>query len=249
MDSYEASERLSRDLSEHRVVVLVCSCSIEYWGRGRSVVGSGDRVILFKPDTTIIVHSLSGFKPLNWMSPPTDTSVDAEGNDVMVFSQKTTKPFEEIKIRIHEVKAYNSYAGLKDKEKLDLTHNEKDMRDYLAKNTHIIHPEFRLKSLEYRSPLGFFDLYGRIGSKYVVVELKSEKAGLPAALQIKRYSDWLRSHIKEEVLGILMAPSITPNALNLLRKEGVEYIKFDIKDIKETRKRNPEGTLGRWIIH
>jgi len=240
--------KLSLDLAERKLVVLVCSCSIEYWGRSRSVVGSGDRLILFKPDTTIIVHSLSGFKPLNWMSPPTDTSVEADGGCIRVFSQRTLKPFEEIKIRIEEVVDYRSFAGLSDREKLDLTHTERDMRDYLAKNTHIISPDFRLKSLEYRSPLGFFDLYGKIGEKYAVVELKVEKAGLPAALQIKRYKDWLESHMKEGVIGILMAPSITPNALTLLRKEGIEYIKFNIRNVKEAGKPKDKG-LARWMNH
>jgi len=242
----EFAEKLSRDLSEHKAVVLTCSCSIEYWGRSRSVVGSGERIIMFKPDTTIIVHSLSGFKPLNWMSPPTDTSVEVEDGRVLVFSQRTVKPFEEIRIRVEKVVDYRSYLGLSDNEKLDLTHTERDMRDYLAKNTHLIHPDFRLKSVEYRSPLGFFDLYGKIGETYAVVELKAEKAGLPASLQIKRYKDWLRTHVKQDVIAILVAPSITPNALTLLRKERIDYIKFDIKDIKETRKRH-DITLGKWI--
>jgi len=248
MNPAEASERLIKDLRERNTVFVVCSCSIEYWGRSRSVVGCGERLVIFKPDTTIIVHSLSGFKPLNWMSPPTDTSVEAEGDCIVIFSQRTIKPFEEIKIRIEDIIDYRSYSKLKDQEKLDLTHTEKDMRDYLAKNTHLVHPGFRLKSVEYRSPLGFFDLYGKIGDKYAVIELKAEKAGLPAALQIKRYKDWLMQNVKDDVNAILVAPSITPNALTLLRKEGIDYIKFDIKSIRETRKK-PADTLKKWISH
>ena len=246
MDSVELTQRLAVDLHEHKTIILACSCSIEYWGRSRSVVGLGDRLILFKPDSTIIVHSLSGFKPLNWMSPPTDSSVEADGEHVIVFSQRTVKPFEEIRIRIDEVTDYRSYAGLQDRKKIDLTHTERDMRDYLASNTGLIHPEFRLKSVEYRSPLGFFDLYGRIGDKYAVVELKAEKAGLPAALQIRRYKEWLQSHLKDDVVAILVAPSITPNALTLLRKEGISFMKFSIKEVDEVKK-SPGGSLKKWI--
>ena len=248
MDSILFSEKLSKDLHAHNTIFVACSCSIEYWGRGRSVIGLGERIILLKPDTTIIVHSLSGFKPLNWMSPPTDTSVQVEDGRVTIFSQRTVKPFEEIRIKVMKVVDYRSYSGLRDSEKLDLTHTEKDMRDYIAKNTKIIHPEFRLKSLEYRTPLGFLDLYGKIGSRYAVVELKAEKAGLPAALQIKRYKDWLASHLKADVESFLIAPSITPNALTLLKREKVNYIKFNIKD-NEIKKNPMENTLRRWISH
>jgi len=75
--------------------------------------------------------------------------------------------------------------------------------------------------------------------------LKSERAGLPAALQLKRYRDWLEKHLKEEVIGMLIAPSITPNALVLLRKEKLIYKEFKLKDIK--RHKSMGKTLEEWI--
>jgi len=149
-----------------------------------------------------------------------------------------------MEIEINEILGYHTYRGLRDNEELDLMHTEKDLQDYLAKNPTVIHPGFRLKTTEYHTPLGNFDLYGRIGEVYVVVELKVERAGLPAALQIKRYTEWLSQHMNK-AHGILIAPSITPNALNLLRKEKIGYRKIKIKDlnIKKTR----DKTLKEWI--
>jgi len=214
------------------MILLVCRCGIEYWGRSRSIVGSGDRVVLIKPDSTLIVHSLSGFKPLNWMSPPADTVAEVENDVLRIYSQRTSKPYEEMKIKVEEVHDYRSYDGLEDKKKIELTHTERDMQDYIAKNPHLIADGFQVKSTEYRSPLGLFDIYGKAGGKYAVVELKSERAGLPAALQLKRYRDWLQSHLRGEVDGILMSPSITPNALVLLRKEKLIYRKPPLRQIK-----------------
>jgi RecB family endonuclease NucS len=238
--------RLQECIGDGSSIILVCSCSIEYWGRGRSVVGIGDRILILKPDSTLIVHSLSGFKPLNWMSPPTDTIVEKSDGKILLHSQRTVKPYEEMKVTIEKVHDFRHYKSLEDSERQELTHNERDMQDYLVKNPHLVDVNFSLKSTGYRSPLGFFDLYGKIGGKYAVIELKSERAGLPAALQLKRYRDWLRNHLNEEVEGILMAPSITPNALVLLRKEKLVYKAFKLNQIKHVKKAKGK-TLEQWI--
>jgi len=238
--------RLQEDVNQRKMVVLVCRCSIEYWGRSRSVVGEGDRVVLVKPDSTIIVHSLSGFKPLNWMSPPTDTVVKYENGVLHVHSQRTVKPYEEMKIQLYKVHDYRSYDSLEDINRLELTHNERDMQNFLVMHPELVDEGFTLKSTGYRSPLGFFDLYGKIGGSYAVIELKSERAGLPAALQLKRYRDWLSSHLKEDVTGMLMAPSITPNALILLRKEKLMYKRFSMKNVQHP-KRSKGRTLEDWF--
>ncbi|MFC2162324.1 endonuclease NucS domain-containing protein [Candidatus Altiarchaeota archaeon] len=245
MKNQDILPRLASDLQGHVTTIIIGRCQIEYWGRSRSIIGSGERIILFKPDTTIIVHSPEGFKPVNWMSQPTDTTVGTEDGKIIIFSQRTKSPYEEIRITIEEVIDYRSYDSLRDKKKLDLTHTEKDMQDYLAENPRHVHPEFRLKATEYKSPLGFFDLYGKIEGTPTIVELKIDRAGLPAALQIKRYKDWLESHLKRKVHAILMSPSATPNSLTLLKKEGIEHKRFDIKKIE--RKSGPRHTLEKWI--
>ncbi|MBD3387351.1 MAG: DUF91 domain-containing protein [Candidatus Altiarchaeales archaeon] len=244
MDAQILSERLSTDLGERKTTVLTCSCSIEYWGRSRSVIGCGDRIILFKPDSTVIVHSPRGFKPVNWMSSPTDTSADLEDGRTVVFSQRTVKPYEEMKITVDKVIEYTSLPGLRDEEKIDVTHTERDMRDYLEKHPREVHPDFRLKTVEHHITPGFIDLYGKIGDRYVVVELKAVKAGLPAVLQLKRYRDWLREKLRQPIHAILMAPGIAKNPHTLLKKEGMEFKKFNVHKLEIKKEKN---TLEKWM--
>jgi endonuclease len=244
MDSSSLCERFNADLADSKTIVLVCSCSIEYWGRSRSVIGSGERIIILKPDSTLIVHSPSGFKPVNWMSAPTDTSASLVDGKVVLFSQRTVKPNEEIKIKVDIVVGYDSFKGLTDKEELTVTHTERDMRDWLSAHPTEVDPCFRLKSVEYKTPLGLFDLYGKIGEKYCVVELKSVAAGLPAVLQLKRYRDWLSEHLRQETVGILMAPSIAKNPLNLMKKEGLTFKKFNVHKLEIRKQRH---TLENWL--
>ncbi|MBU0761486.1 MAG: DUF91 domain-containing protein, partial [Candidatus Altiarchaeota archaeon] len=156
----------------------------------------------------------------------------------------TVKPFEEIKVRFNEIINYNSYDGLHDREKLDVTHTEKDMKEYLEKNTHEIDNFFRLKEVEHKTPVGLIDLYGKIGERYCVVELKAVKAGLPAVLQLKRYRDHMRERLNQDVEAILMAPSIAKNPMELMKKEKMTYKKFEVKKVKIEK--NTE-TLKRWI--
>ncbi len=239
---FELSDRVNKDIGEKKIISIVCECSIEYSGRSKSQIGTGHRIILIKQDSTLLIHGLSGYKPINWMSPPMETVAEFS-EELLLYSQRTKKPFEEMRIRVHKVLNYQAYSDLRDGSKLSVTHTEKDLQDYLVKNQELVHPSFRLRKAEYSTPLGYFDLYGKVGDTYVVVELKAERAGLPAALQIKRYTEWLKEHVNP-ARGILVAPSITPNAMLILNKAGIEYKKIDIKKIEV--KHRKEKTLNEW---
>ncbi|MEA3255632.1 MAG: endonuclease NucS [Candidatus Altiarchaeota archaeon] len=235
--------KINEDLALKKLIQITCSCSIQYSGRSKSSIGSGHRLVIIKPDSTVLIHSITGFKPVNWMRAPTETIAEYSNQKLILRSQRTKKPYEDMEITIEEILDYHANTNLRDDKELDLTHTEKDLQEHLAKNTHLIHPRFRLKTTQYKSPLGIFDLYGKIGDTYVVVELKVERAGLPAALQIKRYRDWLKQYT-EKTHAILIAPSITPNALILLRKEKIEYKKIKIQDLNIKKTRNK--TLEEW---
>jgi len=235
---------INRDIEQRKVIFLLCNCSIEYSGRSRSAIGIGHRMIIIKKDSTLIVHSVTGFKPVNWMNAPTETVAGMEGEDLILHSQRTKKPFEEMKVRVMDVVDYSSYTDVVDNEKLDLTHTEQDMQDYLAKNPTLVHPDFRLISTEHQTPLGYIDLYGKIGDTYTAVELKVDRAGLPAALQIKRYTEWLERYIGK-AHGILIAPGITPNALQILKKEDIEFKKMSIAHLQI--KHRKDRTLREWL--
>ena len=239
----DVSSRINQDIEEKKIIFILCSCTIEYHGRSRSNIGLGHRMITIKQDSTVLVHSVTGFKPVNWMNAPTET-VAEPGADLVLYSQRTKKPFEEMRVTIKDILDYRSYKSLRDDERLELTHTEKDLQEHLAKNPSLVHPDFRLISTEHQSPLGFFDLYGKIGETYVVVELKAERAGLPAALQIKRYTEWLTEYIGA-ARGILIAPGITPNALALLKKDGIEFKKMNGAHLKI--RHSKEKTLKEWL--
>jgi RecB family endonuclease NucS len=63
----------------------------------------------------------------------------------------------------------------------------------------------------------------------VVVELKRRRVGPAAAGQLKRYVAALSRELgdDEAVRGILVAPSVTDRARELLDREGLEFVGID----------------------
>src|SRR5215475_4022946 len=78
--------------------LLVARCEIAYHGRATTRLGAGDRVILFKDDGSLCVHTDYGFKPLNYMAGP--TSVTEEGDTIRVYRPASD---ESLVIIIHDV--------------------------------------------------------------------------------------------------------------------------------------------------
>ncbi len=52
--------------------LIVARCSVRYSGRLNATLGESLRLIIFKSDGSVLVHAdAGGYKPLNWMTPPT----------------------------------------------------------------------------------------------------------------------------------------------------------------------------------
>ena len=51
-----------------------------------------------------------------------------------------------MKVTIEKVHDFRHYKSLEDSERQELTHNERDMQDYLVKNPHLVDVNFSLKS-------------------------------------------------------------------------------------------------------
>ena len=58
--------------------LLVARCEVVYTGRLTAVLPEATRLLVLKSDGSVLVHDDSGgYKPLNWMTPPTVVEEDA----------------------------------------------------------------------------------------------------------------------------------------------------------------------------
>src|SRR5918995_1240115 len=69
--------------------LLVARCEVLYTGRLTARLPEAVRLLMFKADGSFLVHDdAGGFRPLNWMTPP---SVIEEAEDVIVVRKRAGK--------------------------------------------------------------------------------------------------------------------------------------------------------------
>ena len=92
--------------------LLIADCSVDYSGRLSAHLPKAKRLIMFKADGSVLIHSDGGsYKPLNWMMPPLsveELDIDAEHEQagvVQLLDVRSAKTDDRLRIRIYQVYA------------------------------------------------------------------------------------------------------------------------------------------------
>ncbi len=226
-DAAEACEVISEALDRRLVFCIVGLSQVRYEGRAESTLDVGDRIIIGKPDGSFLVHRPMGYSPVNWQPPGGFFKVWVE-KDRLILEAFRRKPYERVTVNFEVVYVILTMK-LEDKARFHVSLVEEEMRKAILRAPDLVEPGFKPMAEEKHIESGFIDVYGydRSGTP-VVVEIKARKAGVDAVNQLKRYIDEIRS-MKGYVRGILAAPSITSDALSLLKSYGLEYKKLTPK--------------------
>lgn len=235
----------------HRSLVQVVGlCEVRYQGRAQSHLSLGERLILLKPDGTLLIHTATRIKPVNWQPPGAAFAASVEDGRVVVTSQRGGKggePDEVVRIALHDVQALQAFR-LKDDEGLALLGSELDLARLLHRMPHLVEEGFQVTARERENGRGPMDLVGvDARGVRVVVELKRKAAGLKEAEQLRRYVE--RERAKGKVRGVLMAPAVSDQARKYLAELGCEVRIVDWEKVLPLMQRVlPAGqrTLGGW---
>ncbi len=219
--------------------LLVARCEVAYTGRLDAYLPEAVRLLLLKSDGSVLVHADSGgYKPLNWMTPPT---VIEESDDVIVVRKRAGKTEDRLEIRIAEVLSdldvpMDEVAGL---EKDGV---ERHLQEALAECPDRLEDELRLDRREWMTEIGPVDLMCRDGDDgWVAVEIK-RIGTIDAVEQLTRYLGFIRADAaKEACRGILAAQSFKPQALTLAESRGIRCVEIDLAVLRGERE--PELTL------
>ncbi len=221
-------------LSKRAFLVIIACCRIKYRGRATSRLGSGDRTIIIKSDGSFLVHQDYNLEPVNWQPPNCNFRASLDGGILSIKGVRRNPP-ESLEVEIHHSYMASYHLG-NDIKELELAGYEEDMGDLIFKNPEIIEKGFRPTSREYSVSTGFIDILGKDSKgNLMVLELKSRRAGVNAVKQLKKYLDDFRDH-KDFVRGLLVAPSITEEAQELLEKYKLEF--KELEPPKELVKKN-----------
>ncbi|WP_411967852.1 endonuclease NucS [Haloferax sp. YSSS75] len=203
-------------------------CTVDYDGRATSELGPGDRLVLLKPDGSILVHTDEKRTPVNWQPPGCTHSASVRDGRLRIRSTRSN-PDERLDVHFERVEQCSVY-GVDDRSDLELSGSEEDLRQHILANPSILETGFDPLETERQSDAGPIDIFGEDADGVpVVVELKRRRVGPSAASQLGRYVDALRREFgdTDPVRGILVAPSLTDRAATLLEREGLEFVALD----------------------
>ena len=208
-------------------------CTVSYSGRAASELGTGDRLLILKPDGAALVHTDEGRTPVNWQPPGSTHHAAVRDGRFRVRSERTT-PAETLLVRferVHQLSAM-SITGGRD---LSLHGSEEDLRTRVLERPELITPGFEPVETERETSAGPVDIFGvdEAGDP-VVVELKRRRVGPDAVGQLARYVEAIRDELGGDtsssaasVHGVLVAPSLTDRAADLLADRGFDHVALE----------------------
>lgn len=231
--SIAEAEKVARDaVSQHRTLVVVGKCRVDYVGRAKSKLEPGERILIVKKDGSLLVHRSIGYEPVNWQPPGCIFHTQAKG-DLLEIHAIRQKPHESVKVFFDSVQLISALS-LEDSGEFSLYASEEDMQKAILLKPSLIEDGLKLVSYEKKVEPGFVDVYAmdRNGN-LVVIEIKRKVAGKEAALQLARYIDAIKTKSSRQVRGILVAPDIGKDVQRTLVTLGLEFKQADPKKCAE----------------
>ena len=219
--------------------LVVARCEVVYTGRLTATLPEATRLLVFKEDGSVLVHADSGgYKPLNWMTPPT---VIEEGADVIVVRKRAGRTEDRLEIRIAEVLGDVRYE-LGEDAALEKDGVERHLQEELAAQPQVLEEGLRLVRREWGTEIGPVDLMCRdAGDGWVAVEIK-RIGTIEAVEQLSRYLELIRRDpALSACRGILAAQSVKPQARALCEARGLGCVEVDLGVLRGERE--PDLTL------
>jgi RecB family endonuclease NucS len=227
-DPQTALAAVERGTERAAMVTVFGRCTVEYEGRAASSLGPGDRLVVLKPDGTVLVHTDEGHQPVNWQPPGCTREGRITDGDLILESERSN-PAEQLLVRFERVDHLVVYDPTESSE-LDLTGSEADLKERILAEPELIEAGFEPRATERETPAGAVDIFGEdVDGTAVVVELKRRRVGPDAVGQLTRYVDALERdlHAGRAVRGVLVAPSVTDRARRLLAQRGLEFVSLE----------------------
>jgi len=227
MQLEQAKELIEQAINRKELLMVVGNCFVEYWGRAASKLPKGKRLLLVKGDNSFAIHQNRLLRPTNYML---NAAIATELQDgTLVISAKKRKPKEEIKATFYRVDAVYSHE-MDEKADLRLFGSERELSDELMQDLGFLEEGLKPLNKEEVFRKGIVDIMAEDKEgNLVIVEVKRRKADYSAVSQLQRYMKQVEKLKGRKTRGILVAPEIGKNALELLENYGLEFYSFDFE--------------------
>jgi RecB family endonuclease NucS len=219
--------------------LIVARCEVTYSGRLDAYLPLSTRLLMLKADGSVLVHAdAGGYKPLNWMTPP--TAFEQDGDTILV-RKRQGKSEDRLEIRLHEVLSDVEH-DMGEAAALEKDGVERDLQLELAARPEALGDDLRLVRREYPTDIGPVDLMCRDGDDgWVAVEIK-RVATIDAVEQLCRYLERIRLDPGLGACrGVLAAQAFKPQAVTLAESRDIRCVEVDLAVLRGERE--PELTL------
>lgn len=227
----DARDLLREYLSRPYTVQVNGLCSVNYRGRAKSRLDRGERIVIVKQDSALLVHGPDNYQPKNWQ-PDVDTwdvAVDDE-HDELVVTATRKDPDEVLEIRFDAVDLL-TVDKLVDQADLTVHGHEVDIHEAIEETPALVEDDLTVIERERETPAGYIDVFARdVDDNYVVIEVK-RNPDYNTVLQLQRYVDEIEDEFAGTVRGILVAPKMTDRVLDYLEDRGLEFVEVAMEDV------------------
>jgi len=228
-DFEEASEILQEYLSREFTVQVNGLCTVNYTGRASSKLDRGERLLIKKQDSALLVHGPDNYQPKNWQ-PEVDSFEVEVRDEALVLTASRFSPDEKVEVFFDEISLI-TVDQLVDKSELKIAGHEVDIHESIEEDPEMIEEGLKVVERERETPAGFIDVFARDESDdYVVIEVK-RNPDYNTVLQLQRYVDEIEDEFNGEIRGILVAPKMTDKVLDYLEERGLEFVNVDMEDV------------------
>jgi hypothetical protein len=245
--SIEEAEKIVKEaISQHKTLIVVGRCWVHYFGRARSKLEPGERILIIKGDGSLLVHRSIGYEPVNWQPSGCIFHTAAKGSAMEIRAVRL-KPTESVRVVFDKIQLLSALS-LIDSGEFSLYASEEDMHKAILLKPSLLEEGFKPISYEKKVEHGFVDVYGiDKDGRLVVVEVKRKTASKEAALQLAKYIEAVKTKADREVRGILAAPHLAKDVQRVLVTLGLEFKSLDPRKCAETLRRARTRKLAEFF--
>lgn len=199
-------------------------CSVEYEGRAESTIEKGDRVVMIKPDGTVLVHGDEKYQPINWQSPGAEVSADLdEDNNLVILAEDS----EYLEITCYTVYNLTTFDNT-DEAELDLRGTEEEMHERIMSEPSLVESGLHDVVHEKEFSFGRVDVFGYDSEGTpVIIEVKRRSVTRDHVYQLYTYLKEYKETQNATVRGILVAPNCTDYIYDVIKDYGLEFVSLD----------------------
>src|SRR6185437_4527762 len=216
--------------------LIVAHCEVRYTGRLNAVLPEAVRLIIVKADGSVLVHAdAGGYKPLNWMTPPTVIEEIGTPPTQIVVRKRAGATEDRLEVELKEVLSDVAH-DLGEDAALTKDGVEAHLQELLAEQPAWCGEGLRLVRREWPTDIGPVDLMCRDSDdEWVAVEIK-RVAGIEAVEQLTRYLERIRlDPAFASCRGVLAAQTIKPQACVLAAARGIDCVEVDLAVLRGER--------------